>query len=473
MNIAELSSFSSRDHNRFRDSLNSLVWNSSEHVKSSIRERLVDLAESYAVNAGVLKESIRDIVLAGAQASYAYAPDSDIDVFIRVDLSEFTPVCRELISEQARTFTKRPRLDKSSVNFYVTDINNSLGSTGAYSLVNESWIQVPRRVACEAMDSAVQDKFADLVAQIQNAVRGNDTRGVVSILKKLAKLQAISENYYTKFGAEKLVYEKITESAVYATLLQREREIIAESRRARRAEYEFDTTYGYSSEISEDVGSSPDGVAATTRMFLSETDPVDPAEIVRDFVAFCRDRLGMKNETTLRVKRDPAWPGRNKTFGHYNPNNNELTIALTGRHIMDILRTTAHELVHQRQFEMQDMPENAGETGSEWENEANAGAGILMRDYARLHPEFFEIAPVVGTEELDESASGYIPTKKEAKDPRYTMALTVDIKPGALGKNANKLKLNTDSQGRPQVANPNGTFEAMMEEWERFKNVRQ
>jgi hypothetical protein len=71
----------------------------------------------------------------------------------------------------------------------------------------------------------------------------------------------------------------------------------------------------------------------------------------------------------------------------------------------------------------------------------------------------------------NESASGYIPTKRQAKDPRYSMALTVDIKPGQVGKEANKLKLRTDRQGHPQIANPNGLVEALMMELQQFQTL--
>ena len=38
--------------------------------------------------------------------------------------------------------------------------------------------------------------------------------------------------------------------------------------------------------------------------------------------------------------------------------------------------------------------------------------------------------------------SGYIPkNKKEAKDPRWSNSLTVDIKPGAINKNLKALRL--------------------------------
>jgi GNAT superfamily N-acetyltransferase len=74
-------------------------------------------------------------------------------------------------------------------------------------------------------------------------------------------------------------------------------------------------------------------------------------------------------------------------------------------------------------------------------------------------------------EPQNESASGYIPTKRQAKDPRYSMALTVDIKPGQVGKEANKLKLRTDRQGHPQIANPNGLVEALMMELRQFQTL--
>jgi hypothetical protein len=65
-----------------------------------------------------------------------------------------------------------------------------------------------------------------------------------------------------------------------------------------------------------------------------------------------------------------------------------------------------------------------------------------MRDYADAHPNKF------GEHALAE-ASGYIPTRAQAKDKRFSTALTVDVHPGQTGKEANKMGLQTDAQGRP------------------------
>lgn len=55
-------------------------------------------------------------------------------------------------------------------------------------------------------------------------------------------------------------------------------------------------------------------------------------------------------------------------------------------------------------------------------------------------------------------ASGYIPSEKEKNDPRYCMALTVDIKPYTMKKDAKKFGNKISRAGIPPTANPSGKF---------------
>jgi hypothetical protein len=177
---------------------------------------------------------------------------------------------------------------------------------------------------------------------------------------------------------------------------------------------------------------------------LNEKPEASLTDIVSSFIDYCVEQLGIEQPPQVKFKKDPQWSARNKTFGRYNADHNLLEVSLAGRHVMDILRTVAHELTHTRQHEIEQVPDTAGATGSRWENQANAQAGVLMRDYAHQHPEFFN-------DDALEESSGYIPTKKQAGDPRFSMALTQDVQPGAVGKEANKLNLHTDSQGKPAL----------------------
>jgi hypothetical protein len=58
--------------------------------------------------------------------------------------------------------------------------------------------------------------------------------------------------------------------------------------------------------------------------------------------------------------------------------------------LADIFRTLCHELVHHKQNELGQLHSKAGETGSGIENQANAFAGMIMRDYGKTNDLIYE-----------------------------------------------------------------------------------
>jgi hypothetical protein len=61
--------------------------------------------------------------------------------------------------------------------------------------------------------------------------------------------------------------------------------------------------------------------------------------------------------------------------------------------------------------------------------------------------------------EIITEASGYIPSEAEKNDPRFKTALTVDVKPDSIKKNAKKLGLGDIARaGIPQIARADGRF---------------
>ena len=66
-------------------------------------------------------------------------------------------------------------------------------------------------------------------------------------------------------------------------------------------------------------------------------------------------------------------------------------------------------------------------------------------------------------------ASGYIPSAKEKNDPRFKTALTVDVKPDSIKKNAKAFNWKTSRAGIPPQARADGKIaEALMKEWNSF-----
>ena len=119
---------------------------------------------------------------------------------------------------------------------------------------------------------------------------------------------------------------------------------------------------------------------------------IDPKKIltIEDFVEFAVKRLGINKVPELKFVGNRDWAVERHSFGQYNPSDNTLTVYIGNRNMADILRTLGHELVHHRQNELNKLEDGSGKTGSEIENEANALAGVLMRDYGRINDTIYE-----------------------------------------------------------------------------------
>jgi hypothetical protein len=118
-------------------------------------------------------------------------------------------------------------------------------------------------------------------------------------------------------------------------------------------------------------------------------ESADSNIVIEDFIRYCAKQLEIQKLPNITPVRDIEFSVERSTFGQYDPESNTLYVQLSGRHILDVFRTLAHELVHHKQREEDRLHPDSGQTGSDEENEANAMAGILMRDYGQDHPDLF------------------------------------------------------------------------------------
>lgn len=139
---------------------------------------------------------------------------------------------------------------------------------------------------------------------------------------------------------------------------------------------------------------------------------IDPKKRARiaEFVKFCFEKLKLQTTPHIRLtaKNDTT------ALGYFVPSNNTIVVVEKGRHQMDIMRTLAHEIVHLKQSESRKLD---GSTGSPDENEANAMAGVLLRVWGQMHPEYFveerkftdlELAIMEGGGSVEDNKTYYI-----------------------------------------------------------------
>jgi Zn-dependent peptidase ImmA (M78 family) len=113
-------------------------------------------------------------------------------------------------------------------------------------------------------------------------------------------------------------------------------------------------------------------------------------EIIKEFVEFAQKKLGLKNLPKLIISYDEKEAQDMKSFGKYTPETNELRVVAVNRNLADVLRTLAHELIHHKQREDGILKPDSTNTGSDVENEANALAGVFMREFGQKYPIIFE-----------------------------------------------------------------------------------
>lgn len=118
------------------------------------------------------------------------------------------------------------------------------------------------------------------------------------------------------------------------------------------------------------------------------------AEMFRKFLPVAMETIELTSLPEFNFVSHVESPGQ-PSFGQYIAQENVMYVALANRHPVDILRTIAHELVHYKQDTEHQLNIHSGDTGSLEENQAHQLAGIVMRHFNKMYPEYLEAKPIM------------------------------------------------------------------------------
>jgi hypothetical protein len=401
MDIKELQNYRLSDAVKFHKTLNPKLWGSDEHLLPEVREKLMAIAADFKEFLGLDLE-VKDITISGSNAAYTYSDHSDIDLHLVADLprADRNDVYRELFDAKKYQYNDQHnfKIGGYDVELYVQNANQDPVSQGIYSVANNEWISVPKRRKPDVDDISVRSKYEDLGQRIDAAIESGSLEQLDAVASKLRSFRQAGLDSTGEFGPENLAFKVLRSNGTLdrlrtARLAAKDQALSITERKKKRAKKK--TRYGqfggvffpgfhYYDQSSSDAGGDGGGGESV------QENADDLNTTIKKFAKYCSQELGIENMPRIRLKKDPEWSQRNATFGRYIPEENTLILSVAGRHPMDIMRTLAHELIHRRQDEIEPMPDHAGETGSEWENEANARAGVLMRGYGEQNPDTFE-----------------------------------------------------------------------------------
>jgi hypothetical protein len=407
MDIYELDSYRLSDAVKFHTELNPALWDG-KNMRPEVREALLQIADDFKTFMGIDDLAIEDITVSGSNAAFSYTPHSDIDLHLLVDFSRLNPddVYQELFNAKKYQYNDQHdiKIRGYDVELYVQDSNKPVRSLGEYSIVNNDWNRIPVQRRGNLDEKSTKAKYEKLKDLIELALSTDDLDRVSHITDTLKKYRQAGLDQHGEFGPENLAYKMLRTQGLIQKIfdhkakLEDSRLSLDERRKKKKKKKTFKYGafggaffpgygyYGQSGEASDGGGGDGGGGGESIRESTESQQ-----DIIERFAQSCADLLGIENVPKIKLRRDPQWTKINGTFGRYTADPyNRIELATHDRHIVDILRTLAHEMTHAHQNEVTGLPDNAGETGSRWEDEANAMAGRIMRHWAESEPHLFQ-----------------------------------------------------------------------------------
>jgi predicted nucleotidyltransferase len=200
-----------------KDTLNPKVWtNPSEPEESvmipKVRKALEKISENFIDYLGD-DIFVEDVILTGSLANFNWSEFSDFDLHIVVDLQQYekdAQLYKDLFDLKKQVFNQKHDITifGYDVELYVQDKEEAHFASGVYSIMNDEWITVPKKMDFNPDKEVLKDKIECWTKKIDNAIESSTNKDDKEILDKVKdKLKD-----YRKSGLEKdgeLSYENL------------------------------------------------------------------------------------------------------------------------------------------------------------------------------------------------------------------------------------------------------------------------
>jgi hypothetical protein len=404
-----------------QNKLNPLIFGVDEIVDPEVKELLLKVA-NYFWEGLEIPEPFEDVLLTGSSVNYNYTPTSDIDLHIVIDFDKFdNPELLKKYFDEAKLNWNRVhdlKLGKQNIEVYIQDNDDHPEYRGEYSLMNDKWLRKPSYVNIDIPDEEIEKKtklFKQQIDKLEKTGKDNPEKAIEltnKIKERLKNFRQAGLDKDGEYSLENLAFKDLRNT-------------------------------GYLEKLSNLKNSFIDKT-------LSLVESIDKDSLFEKFMAYACNELQIQTPPTFEVRYE--YGEDQPSFGAYVPSNHHISINPSNRNIVDVLRTLAHELVHARQNEMGILQPDSGETGSEHENDANAIAGILMRDYGKQNPNIYNIGML--NESINKTA-GVWDTNEKFKDGsdfkiKFKVSDVIDLAKNTPIKEIDPKSINYDFSGREE-----------------------
>lgn len=422
MNLKELDSFKISDAITFHDRLNPKLWNGNK-LRPEVKNQLEAIANDFLQEMGIHDLDVRDITISGSNAAYSYTNHSDLDLHILVNVKDLpsSDIYKELFQAKKTLYNDSHdiKIHGVPVELYVQDASEPVVSLGEYSIKNDDWIKIPTKRRSNFDQNATKAKYRKLLDIVERALDYEDLGKIQKVLKKIKQYRQAGLDKGGEFGPENLAF-KALRSQGYITKLYALRDKLHSQHLTIENMYQ-DPVKIQRDNLEEKLSKEFEDYDPNGKPPGPEFKPTMPAGTVKVDVSDTYDwyKLGQHISNMKGLGKHDFGSGPPSTILSFGDEDTE------HKYIKDLEKT-----------------------------------GLTTTDIDPIdpnQPKGMKRQKTDPTYNVSE-ASGYIPSEKEKNDPRFKTALTVDVKPDSIKKNAKAFSWLTDRAGIPPTAKPSGKF---------------
>lgn len=476
MDIKELESFQMSDAITFHNLLNPRLWRG-QHLRPEVKDQLETIAKDFLEELGINGLDVTDLTISGSNAAYSYTPYSDLDLHILVDMSKYPDddVYRELFNAKKTIYndTHDIKIHGVPVELYVQDSREPVVSLGEYSLKNNKWLRIPTKRRANFDQTATKQKYEKLLRLIELALNSKQYKKINNVVKTIKRYRQAGLDKGGEFGPENLAYKAVRAQGYITKLYDLKNKLHSEI-------LTIETMY---KPIKDEV------TEAFDQPYKLKWEKSDYGDV--DAIAKMDDGnyLSIMFNKGFNQDKEEAW-----SVEFFRNNSQEVTGEGDAQRVFSTVLSAIQIFIKKYKPNRVIFSANKEvEQGQNAQSRARLYDSLVQR-YARAwgfrafradtgDKVIYELSRRQPVAELTtmqyaaektpavnpygglkdhqfrgsiSEASGYIPSEKEKNDPRFKTALTVDVHPDAIKKNAKAFGWLTSRAGIPPTAKPNG-----------------
>lgn len=204
--------------------LNPKIWDG-DSLKPEVISKLMEIAKAFRKFIGIDLDVV-DYTITGSNANYTWTEHSDLDLHIIVKGLP-GPGARELFNAKKALWAEQHNITIKGlpVECYVQGQDEPHHSTGVYSIVNQDWIEEPKKVKPNINDAAVMAKKESLIHDIEVSILSNDLNRLRSVKEKITNMRKSGLERAGEWSVENLVFKLLRNLGLIDKITEKIREL--------------------------------------------------------------------------------------------------------------------------------------------------------------------------------------------------------------------------------------------------------